>query len=297
VQAEPAMSADYTQPGQAMGTPRYIAPEQARGDAVDGRTDIYSLGVVAFELLTGRPPFVGDNAMELIAKHIAVPPPTPSEIEPQLPDTADRLLLRMLDKEPINRPSLEVVRDGLEEIRAPWITSITVPRKAVNPPPTMSSRAPTVARAPKRARSRIPTAVAATVLAAGASFAIVRGIGSRNGAQTQSQAPIQTQPPAAPAKPPPIIAPAEKPTPPPAAKADPPTTPRDALTPPPPRPRTTIKKPAASAPPTIAPVVTPPVVAPPVEPPPAVVPAPQPKRVDETRDGFKPLGSVKPKPK
>src|SRR5207248_6658490 len=87
VRSEPMVSAEYTQPGQAMGTPRYIAPEQARGDAVDGRTDIYSLGVVAFELLTGRPPFIGDNPMELIAKHIAVPPPTPSEIEPQLPET------------------------------------------------------------------------------------------------------------------------------------------------------------------------------------------------------------------
>src|SRR5688572_12334212 len=61
------LPAGYTQPGQTIGTPRYIAPEQARGDHVDGRTDIYSLGVMAFELIVGRPPFTGDNPVELVA--------------------------------------------------------------------------------------------------------------------------------------------------------------------------------------------------------------------------------------
>ena len=110
--------ADYTQPGQAIGTPRYIAPEQALGEMVDGGTDIYSLGVMAFELLTGAMLFVGDNPMELVAKHITTAPPIPSDVAPSVPPAADVLLLQMLDKKPANRPSLQRVRELLEDIRA-----------------------------------------------------------------------------------------------------------------------------------------------------------------------------------
>jgi serine/threonine protein kinase len=109
----------YTQPGQAIGTPQYIAPEQARGDTVDGRTDVYSLGVVAFELLTGRLPFDGENAMDLVAKHLMSTPPTPTSIAPALPIIADVLLLEMLAKEPALRPSLGRVRELLDELRTP----------------------------------------------------------------------------------------------------------------------------------------------------------------------------------
>ena len=128
--------ADYTQPGQAMGTPRYISPEQARGQGVDVRTDIYSLGVMAFELLTGKLPFTGRNAMELIAQHVAELPPTPSDLAPTLPPSADRLLLQMLDKDPAKRPPLGIIRATLDDIRAPWVTTVTP--LAARPRPSIS---------------------------------------------------------------------------------------------------------------------------------------------------------------
>jgi serine/threonine-protein kinase len=127
---------EYTQPGQAMGTPRYISPEQARGQLVDARTDIYSLGVMAFELLTGKLPFTGRNAMELIAQHVAETPPTPTDLAPTLPPAADTLLLQMLDKEPAKRPPLGVIRAMLDDIRAPWVTTITPP--SARPKPSIS---------------------------------------------------------------------------------------------------------------------------------------------------------------
>ncbi|HEY5938540.1 MAG TPA: protein kinase, partial [Kofleriaceae bacterium] len=109
--------ADHTQPGSTIGTPRYIAPEQARGDQIDGRTDIYSLGVMAYELLVGRLPFESDNPMELIAKHITVEAPRPIELEPSIPPMIDDLLVDMLAKDPDHRPTLARVREILEQLR------------------------------------------------------------------------------------------------------------------------------------------------------------------------------------
>jgi serine/threonine protein kinase len=162
---------DYTQPGQAMGTPRYIAPEQARGDAVDGRTDIYSLGVLAFELLVGRAPFVSDNAMELVAKHITIEPPVPSSLA-ALPPIADVLLLEMLAKEPAGRPSLRRVRELLDELRAP--TAIEpAPAAATAVPADASTRALVAA---DRARWWIPLAAVAALAIAG--LVAYRALGS-----------------------------------------------------------------------------------------------------------------------
>ena len=100
-----------------MGTPAYAAPEQMVSSAVDERADLYALGVMLFEMLVGRLPFLADNALELIACHIAEEPPIPSSLEPRLPPSADRLLARLLAKEPAQRPTLAEVRAGLEEIR------------------------------------------------------------------------------------------------------------------------------------------------------------------------------------
>ncbi len=96
---------NLTTGGFAGGTPSYIAPEQAVGDKVDGRTDIYSLGCVAYWLLTGRPVFESDSAARLIADHVhAVPTPPSERVERKIPADLERVVLRCLEKQPGDRP-------------------------------------------------------------------------------------------------------------------------------------------------------------------------------------------------
>src|SRR5262249_11207318 len=94
-----------TATGTMIGTPQYIAPEQAKGHAIDATVDVYSLGGIAFELVTGRTPFVADNAMAIVAKHLMESPPRPSELAP-VPRELDVLMVAMLAKTPGGRPSL-----------------------------------------------------------------------------------------------------------------------------------------------------------------------------------------------
>lgn len=94
------------------GTPLYMSPEQSLGEQVDGRSDVYALGVVLYEMLTGTCPFSGRNATEVIAKHISAPIPKVSEREPQMPVALVRLVDRMLSKEPAGRPTAaELVKE------------------------------------------------------------------------------------------------------------------------------------------------------------------------------------------
>nr|WP_255216696.1 serine/threonine protein kinase [Pseudenhygromyxa sp. WMMC2535] len=92
-----------TRAGMVLGTASYMAPEQAVGETVDGRTDLYALCCVAFEMLTGRRPFPGNNYLEVMARHVQEPPPRPSSILPSLPPAIDALLLRGLAKLPEHR--------------------------------------------------------------------------------------------------------------------------------------------------------------------------------------------------
>jgi serine/threonine-protein kinase len=107
-----------TQSGQYLGTPYYSAPEQARGDRVDGRADQYALACVAFELLTGRPPFERDQPLTLLLAHLTASPPALTERRPDLPAAADPMMARALAKAPDERyPSCleftEALRDAL----------------------------------------------------------------------------------------------------------------------------------------------------------------------------------------
>jgi serine/threonine-protein kinase len=87
-----------TQTGAVMGTATYFSPEQAEGMGVDSRSDLYSLGVVLFEMVTGRPPFLGDTPVAVASKHVREHPPAPREINPGVPPDLEAIILKCLAK-------------------------------------------------------------------------------------------------------------------------------------------------------------------------------------------------------
>jgi hypothetical protein len=98
--------------GSTTGTPHYMSPEQSLGEQIDGRSDVYALGVVLYEMLTGTLPFPGRNVTEVIAKHISAPIPNVSDREPETPVALVRLVDRMLAKDPATRPTAaELVKE------------------------------------------------------------------------------------------------------------------------------------------------------------------------------------------
>jgi serine/threonine-protein kinase len=100
------MNAVETQAGTVFGTPRYMSPEQAQGKPLDSRSDLYSLGVILYHCLTGRPPFTDDDAIVVMARHIKTMPKPPSEVcpEAQIPAELEAVVMRALGKEPSQRP-------------------------------------------------------------------------------------------------------------------------------------------------------------------------------------------------
>jgi serine/threonine-protein kinase len=101
-----------------IGTPQYVSPEQARGGAITPAADIYSLGVMAFELFLDGPPFVSDSAAELLVMHLRDDPPAPHAAWPDIPPALEGLLLAMLAKSPVARPTASEVAADLAVIRA-----------------------------------------------------------------------------------------------------------------------------------------------------------------------------------
>ena len=98
-----AGASQMTEEGAIIGTAHYLSPEQARGAPVDQTSDLYSAGIVLFELLTGEVPFTGDSPVEIAMKHLAETPPAPSELRPDVPHDLDLVVVRALAKEPADR--------------------------------------------------------------------------------------------------------------------------------------------------------------------------------------------------
>jgi len=128
-----------TETGMVVGTPQYVSPEQAmgkRGDDLDGRSDLYSLGVTLYEMITGRLPFESTTPMEMILHHVQTPPPPPQKVRPDLalPPAVGALLMRALQKEPGRRfRTAEEMAVALEALTV-------LPATAVSPRPGTAAR-------------------------------------------------------------------------------------------------------------------------------------------------------------
>jgi eukaryotic-like serine/threonine-protein kinase len=98
-----AGTSQMTEAGSIVGTAQYLSPEQARGTSVDQRSDVYSLGIVLYELLTGTVPFNGDTPVEIAMKHLSTVPEPPSVKRPEIPRDLDLIVMRSLAKDPADR--------------------------------------------------------------------------------------------------------------------------------------------------------------------------------------------------
>jgi serine/threonine-protein kinase len=210
-----------TNQGSVAGTPDYMAPEQAKGEAVGPQTDLYALGVMAFQMLTGELPFSAPTPIELLMEHLNAPPPAPSSVEVSVPPALDAWVLGLLEKDMAQRPATaEVARVDLKRISRDLVEASTHVAWRV----TGEHRAPptTQLSLPVARRSRLVPAVATIAVAALATGAFVAARLKPEPAAKPPfiveapPPPMPTNPPPTPARPepsPPEPAPAEAPSP------------------------------------------------------------------------------------
>ena len=209
-----------TQTATVLGTSAYMSPEQALGQPVDARSDIYSLGCVLYEMLTGEPPFIADVAAAVLHQHVRVAPKPARERNPNIPPALDALVMQMIAKSPDDRPQTAAeVRDRLVQaagnpgpatdalttiaMAAMAPTAATVPLEASPPPPpptppqTPAARQQRPPRQPPPPRSRTGLWVLLAVIAAlllGGGAALALGGGSGGSSSSSSSTPSQSTP-------------------------------------------------------------------------------------------------------
>jgi len=127
------MGATMTQTSAVIGTAQYLSPEQARGEQVDARSDLYSTGCLLYELLTGRPPFVGDSPVSVAYQHVREAPVPPSRLDPDVSASVDAIVLKALAKERENR------YQSAGEMRRDIAAALAGRPVAAVPPPPMDS--------------------------------------------------------------------------------------------------------------------------------------------------------------
>jgi serine/threonine-protein kinase len=147
-----------TETGSIVGTAQYLSPEQARGGEIDQRSDLYSLGVVLYELLTGKTPFDGDTPVEIAMKHLSNAPQPPSKLRPDIPPELDMVVLRALAKSPDDRyQSADEMEADLERVaRGAPVAAATAATQVLKVPPAAAAEAATAATmiAPPRTSGR-----------------------------------------------------------------------------------------------------------------------------------------------
>ena len=208
-----------TRTGSVMGTPSYMSPEQCRGTReIDHRTDIYALGVILYEMLCGRPPFVSEGFGEMVHLHISQPPPPPRTINPSIPEDLERLILWCLAKEPDERmqtmADVHAALTGRPTPAArPTAKTARPQTPAPAPTPTTFTQAGAGAIATGvmgRSRGRRTSAIVVAVLAlGGAALWLTRGSWESRPEATVTVAPAPSSRPIAPAVASPPAAPAK----------------------------------------------------------------------------------------
>jgi len=123
--------------GVGIGTPEYMAPEQGIGaHTIDARADIYSLGIVLYEMVTGRKPYIADTPMAVVLKQMTDPLPRPTEFTPDLPESVEHILLKALAKQPEDRyQSMDELVNALETLIRETMTAPTHRIESISPPP------------------------------------------------------------------------------------------------------------------------------------------------------------------
>ena len=110
---------ELTSPGSAVGTVAYMSPEQAKGEPLDARTDLFSLGTVIYEMATGKTPFAGASTAEVFAALLRENPPPVSTVNPAMPKKLDPIVARLLAKDPTQRySSADRLQEDLEALVA-----------------------------------------------------------------------------------------------------------------------------------------------------------------------------------
>jgi hypothetical protein len=149
---------DLTRPGTTMGSLYYMSPEQVRGGTVDARSDIYSVGVMMYELLAGRRPFVADSAYEILNQQCNVVPQPPVEVNHQMPAPLSDIIVCAMAKDPVNRfQNAQALSNALRQVAAMQndptkrqeaaFTSVTIPAAAQPAPPAFAAVAPAAPQA------------------------------------------------------------------------------------------------------------------------------------------------------
>ncbi len=156
-----AGASEMTEAGSIVGTAQYLSPEQARGTAVDQRSDLYSLGIVFYELLTGTLPFNGDTPVEIAMKHLSQTPQPPSQLRPELPHDLDLVVTRALAKDPDDRyQTAEEMDADLERLARGAAVSAETEESATQimraPTGPMSATAATMIVPPRRGYAPSP---------------------------------------------------------------------------------------------------------------------------------------------
>jgi serine/threonine-protein kinase len=166
---------DLTAAGQFFGTPLYMSPEQARGEAVDGRSDLFALGAIAYRLLTGRAAFGAENVTAILARVLGEQPPAPSTVTPGVPADADYVVARALAKSPADRyPDGETMAEDAVDVlegRPPRHRAGSFSHRAghgtvvSSRPPAPPPRGPAEAPAPGLKRAALAVGAVLLVLA------------------------------------------------------------------------------------------------------------------------------------